>query len=77
MYMGMTEDARDIAYIEIDHAFGERTAELYKQYFANKKPEEILSSLHDLLTDMLGPKRAEEKMQHIKNVLQVYVANEV
>lgn len=75
--MGMTEDARDIASLEIEHEFGERTAELYKQYFASKNSDEILKTLSDLLTDILGPKRADEKMQHIKNVLQVYVANEV
>jgi hypothetical protein len=75
--MGMVEDARDIASLEIEHEFGERTAELYKQYFASKKPDEILKTLSDLLTDLLGPKQAEVKMTHIRNVLQVYVASEL
>lgn len=73
----MVEDARDIASLEIEHEFGERTAELYKQYFASKKPDEILKTLSDLLTDLLGPKQAEVKMTHIRNVLQVYVASEL
>jgi hypothetical protein len=75
--MGMTEDAREIAYLEIDHAFGDHTADLYKEYFASKKPDEILKTLQDLLTDVLGPKQAEEKMKHIQNVLKVYVSDEV
>ncbi|MEN9407864.1 MAG: hypothetical protein RLZZ455_1080 [Candidatus Parcubacteria bacterium] len=75
--MGMVEDARDIASLEIEHEFGERTAELYRQYFSSKKPDEILKTLSGLLTDLLGPKQAEIKMTHIRNVLQVYVASEL
>lgn len=75
--MGMVEDAREIAYVEIEHEFGERTAELYKEYFASKKPDEILKTLSDLLTDILGPKQAEVKMTHIRNILEVYVPNKV
>lgn len=73
----MVEDARDIAVLEIEHEFGERTAELYREYFSSKKPDEILNTLSDLLTDILGPKQAEIKLTNIRNVLQVYIANEV
>jgi hypothetical protein len=75
--MSMVDDARKIASLEIEHEFGERTAELYKEYFASKNPEEILEVLSDLLTDILGPKQALEKIAHIRNILQEYVTNEV
>lgn len=75
--MGMTEDAREIAYIEIGHALGDKTADLYKEYFATKKPDEIMSSLKELLSGVLGPTQADQKMKHIQNVLQVYVSQDL
>lgn len=73
----LDQEVLDIAYIEIESAFGDTTASLYKEYFKHKKTDEVLSTLRDVLSDNLGPKKTEEKMQHIENVLKQYKPNDI
>jgi len=63
--------AIDIAYIEIEDYFGDKTALLYKEFFLDKDDKTILSLLEALLIEVIGDKKAEEKMKHIQNILAI------
>ena len=69
--MSEIEDARKIASVEIENAFGHKTAMLYDKYFADKDLKEVLSTLEDLLSRIIGPRRTSEKMIHIQDVLKM------
>lgn len=61
--------AIDIAYLEIEDYFGEKTAILYKEFFLDRDEKTILTVLEALLTEVIGDKNAKEKMKHIRNIL--------
>lgn len=53
----------------ISFNLGEMTAVYYREFYKNKSPDIILSSLEELLLELVGPKIAKEKIGEMKAIL--------
>jgi hypothetical protein len=54
----MDTNVRDVAMVVIKDYMGETTAQLYAKFYADKKEEQILDSLKELLREYLGDDKA-------------------
>ncbi|MFZ2192951.1 MAG: hypothetical protein WAV31_01795 [Candidatus Moraniibacteriota bacterium] len=53
----------------ISSNLGEMTAGYYREFYRNKSPDIILSSLGELLLELVGPKSAEKQLKEVKNII--------
>jgi predicted nucleic acid-binding OB-fold protein len=66
----------DYARKTIGEHMGERTADLYVQYYKNKSPIEIRAGLIELLEEFLGRQQAKHYIKEIKRIAFVNRTNQ-
>lgn len=59
----LLEEACKIVYLN----FGNQAAQLYKAGLRDKAEKEILSTLEESLTDLVGPEHAQEQLKEIRD----------
>lgn len=55
----------------ISSNLGEMTAGYYREFYKNKSPDIILSSLNELLLELVGPQNAEKQIEEVKRVIKI------
>lgn len=55
----------------ISSNLGEMTAGYYREFYKNKSPDIILSSLEELLLELVGPQNAEKQIKEIKKTIKI------
>lgn len=52
----------------ISSNLGEMTAGYYREFYKNKSPDIILSSLNELLLELVGPQNAEKQIKEMRKI---------
>lgn len=53
----------------ISSNLGEMTAGYYREFYKNKSPDLILSSLNELLLELVGPQNAQKQIEEVKKII--------
>ena len=53
----------------IKELFGPDTAEQYRRFYSDKTDEVILTSLDELLHEILGPREAKVRLEHVRQTI--------
>lgn len=55
----------------ISSNLGEMTAGYYREFYKNKSPDIILSSLEELLLELVGPQNAKKQISEVKKTIKI------
>ncbi|HAT73974.1 MAG: hypothetical protein US30_C0014G0003 [Candidatus Moranbacteria bacterium GW2011_GWF2_36_839] len=55
----------------ISSNLGEMTAGYYREFYKNKSPDIILSSLNELLLELVGSQNAEKQINEVKKLIKI------
>jgi len=55
----------------ISSNLGEMTAGYYREFYKNKSPDIILSSLNELLLELVGSQDAEKQINEVKKLIKI------